>query len=37
MDREVRRVPPDWDHEKYSDKPLGDREYWVNATRTGIY
>jgi len=25
MGREVRRVPPDWDHEKYSDQPLGDR------------
>jgi hypothetical protein len=25
MGREVRRVPPDWDHEKYSSKPLGDR------------
>lgn len=24
MGREVRKVPADWDHEKYSDKPLFD-------------
>ncbi len=30
MSREVRRVPPDWDHWSYSDQPLHDNFKFKN-------